>query len=366
MSLNYFLPTKVLLDEDCVKKNAELLGPLGKKAIIVTGKHSARVNGSLQDVRDALASQEIDYILFDKVESNPTILTARQGAAFAKENNADFVIGIGGGSPMDAAKAIALLACQELSDDELFSGQYKNEILPLVLLPTTAGTGSEVTQYSILTNDKAQSKTSIATPLLFPKIAMVDAKYTVGLPLKTTINTAVDALSHSIEGMLAIKANSLIDLLATESITKIAGSFGKLLSGDIDAACRAELIYASTLAGIVIAHTGTTAVHSMGYSLTYFHHIDHGRANGLLLAAFFAFVEKKNPSVIRHLLDIMGLKDLAAFKNTLGSLLGEKEKIDRQDFEKFADIAIKAKNIANCTVVPTRQDLYNMYVESFE
>ena len=365
MSVNFFLPTKVLLDEDCVSKNAALFKELGEKALIVTGRNSARANGSLQDVTEALKSQNIDFELFDKVESNPTIVTVRDGADVAQKCGADFVIGIGGGSPMDAAKAIALLACQNLSDDELFSGNYAPKILPLVLLPTTAGTGSEVTPYSILTNDKAQSKTSIATPLFFPKIAMIDSKYTRGIPLRITINTAIDALSHSIEGMLAIKANSLVDVLAIESISKITRNFKKLLNDNVDAACRADLIYASTLGGMVISHTGTTAVHSMGYSLTYFNHIDHGRANGLLLAAFFAFIEKQNPAAIRRLLDIMGLSSTAEFKDVLDRLLGQKETISKQDFEKFAGIAIKAKNISNCSIVPTKQDLYNMYVESF-
>lgn len=365
MSVNFFLPTKVLMDEDCVSKNAALFKNFGKKALLVTGRNSARANGSLQDVTEALASQNIDFKLFDKVESNPTIATVREGAAAAQNFGADFVIGIGGGSPMDAAKAIALLACQTLSDDELFSGNYASKILPLVLLPTTAGTGSEVTPYSILTNDEVQSKTSIATPLFFPKIAMVDPKYTRRLPLRITINTAIDALSHSIEGMLAIKANSLVDILAAESISRITRNFDNLLSDNVDAACRADLIYASTLGGIVISHTGTTAVHSMGYSLTYFNHIDHGRANGLLLAAFFTFIEKQNPAAIRRLLDIMRLSSTAEFKNVLDRLLGQKETISTQDFEKFAGIAIKAKNISNCSIVPTKQDLYNMYVESF-
>lgn len=365
MSVSFYMPTKILLDENCIKKNAALFKGMGRKAVIVTGRHSARMNGSLQDVTEALASQRIDYVLFDRVESNPTIAVSREGAAFAKKNGVNFVIGIGGGSPMDAAKAIALLASQELSDDELFSGSYAPDVLPLVLIPTTAGTGSEVTQYSILTNDKAQSKTSIASPLIFPKIAMVDAKYTSVLPLKTTINTAIDALSHSIEGILSIKANSLTDMLAAEGITKIASNFEKLMSGEIDAACRADLIYASTLGGIVIAHTGTTAVHSMGYSLTYFKHIDHGHANGLLLAAFFSFVEKQNPAVTRRLLDIMGFKSTADFKSALDRLLGKKETIGPNEFKKYASIAIKAKNIANCIFVPDEDDLYNIYVESF-
>ncbi|MFT8889504.1 MAG: iron-containing alcohol dehydrogenase family protein [Ethanoligenens sp.] len=365
MSVHFFLPTRVLLDEDCIRKNASLFKEFGTKALIVTGKHSARANGSLQDVTDALTAQGIGFAIFDKVETNPTIANVREGAAFAKQNNADFVIGIGGGSPMDASKAIALLACQDLPDQMLFTGPYTQQILPLILLPTTAGTGSEVTQYSILTNDLAQSKTSIATPLLFPKLALIDAKYTSGLPLRTTINTAIDALSHAIEGMLSTKANAITNVLAEESIRKIVRNFSNLLNGTTDASCRADLIYASTLAGIVIAHTGTTAVHCMGYSLTYFHHIDHGRANGLLLASFLAFAEKQQPEAIRHLLNIMGLEDTAAFRDVLNRLFGEKEKITNEEFQKFSGLAIHAKNIANCTTVPSQDDLYNMYVQSF-
>ena len=118
---------------------------------------------------------------------------------------------IGGGSPMDAAKAIALLACQDIPESALFSGEYGTEVLPMVHIPTTAGTGSEVTQYAVLTNDAAQTKTSLASPMLFPKYALLDAKYMSGLSLSTTINTAMDALSHVIEGMLSIRANAMTD-----------------------------------------------------------------------------------------------------------------------------------------------------------
>lgn len=365
MSVNFFLPTRILLGDNCVRKNATILKGLGKKALLVTGKHSAKANGSQQDVIDALTSQGIAYAVFDKVEANPSIANVREGAAFAKANQVDFVIGIGGGSPMDASKAIALLACQDLKDDVLFTGPYTSDVLPLVLLPTTAGTGSEVTQYSILTNDKAQSKTSIANPLIFPKIAMIDPKYTNDLPLRTTINTAIDALSHSIESSLSNRTSDLGSLLAEESIRLIAKHFDDLLSGNLDAKVRADLIYASTLGGIVIAQTGTTAVHCMGYSLTYFHHIDHGRANGLLLPAFLSFMEKQQSEPIRHVLELMGLASTAAFRNVIDKLFGDKEQITDAEFKKFSSIAIKAKNIANCTVVPTENDLYHMYVESF-
>lgn len=365
MPINFFLPTRILMDDGCVRKHAAVFKELGKKALIVTGKHSAKANGSLQDVADTLTAQGIDYTVFDRVETNPSIANVREGAAFAKEHHVDFVIGIGGGSPMDASKAIALLACQDLADEVLFTGPYTQDILPLVLLPTTAGTGSEVTQYSILTNDRAQSKTSIANPLIFPKIAMIDAKYTQNLPLRTTIHTAIDALSHSIEGSLSKRSNALVDLLAEESIRLIATYFEDLIHDRLDARTRADLIYASMLGGMVIAQTGTTAVHAMGYSLTYFHHIDHGRANGLILPSFLAFLEKQNPEPVHHIVDIMGLKSTAAFRDVINRLLGEKETITNEEFRKFSGIAIKAKNIPGCLTVPTEEDLYQMYVESF-
>ncbi|HCB99855.1 MAG TPA: alcohol dehydrogenase [Ruminococcaceae bacterium] len=365
MSIEFSLPTKILLDQDCVKKNAALLKNFGKKALIVTGRRSAKMNGSLQDVIEALRSQKLDFVIYDHVDNNPSIDNVRDGSVFAKKNKVDFIIGIGGGSPMDASKAIALLACQNLTDEALFTGPYIDKVLPLVLLPTTAGTGSEVTQYSILTNDHAQSKTSIATPLIFPKLALVDPRYTRHLPLRTTINTAIDALSHAIESDLSKKANALTKLIAEESIRRIALNFKFLLRGELGDKVREELIYASTLAGIAIAHTGTTAVHSMGYSLTYFKHIDHGRANGLLLASFLAFVAQKDGASVDRLLSLMKVQNLKEFRLILAQLLGEKEKIADEEFKKYAEIAIKAKNISNCTIIPVEEDLYGMYRESF-
>ncbi|WP_141694398.1 iron-containing alcohol dehydrogenase, partial [Desulfosporosinus sp. BG] len=195
MTNKYYMPTRVIIGDDCIIKNSELFIPLGKKALIVTGAQSAKSNGSEKDVRTALESVGINYLVFDKVMSNPTISCVYEGASLAKEKGVDFIIAIGGGSPMDAGKAIALLAVQDIEEESLFSGNYEKTVLPMAFVPTTAGTGSEVTQYSILTNDKAQTKTSIASDLLFPTVTFLDAKYTEHLAVTTTINTAIDALS---------------------------------------------------------------------------------------------------------------------------------------------------------------------------
>jgi len=364
MDYNFYMPTKIIAGRDCIRKNASIFTGFGKKAILVTGANSARQNGSLEDVTEALKSVGIGYVIFDKIMSNPTIAIAYEGAALTKEENVDFVVAIGGGSPMDAGKAIALLASQDIKEEELFLGNYKENVLPMIHVPTTAGTGSEVTPYSILTNDKAQTKTSIGSPFLFPKVAFLDAKYMMGLNQATTVNTAIDALSHAVEGMLSVRATIISDFYATESINALAGCFEELKSGVISLETREKLLYGSTLAGIVIAHTGTTAVHSMGYGLTYFKNVDHGRANGLLLPNFLEFIMEREPERISHILGLMGFTDIEELKAVFDELLGEKETITTEEIKSYSSIAIKAKNIKNCIVILNEEDLQKLYRKS--
>ena len=158
----------------------------------------------------------------------------------------------------------------------------------MIHIPTTAGTGSEVTPYAILTNELGKTKTSIAAPCLFPKYALCDPKYMMSLNAEITINTAIDALSHAVEGMLTLRGNVLSDALAIESISCMASVFEALKKRVFTLEDRRSFLYASMVAGIVISQTGTTAVHSMGYSLTYFRDVDHGRANGLVIVDFYA------------------------------------------------------------------------------
>lgn len=365
MKQQFYMPTRVIMGDNCIKSNPEIFLEMGKKALIVTGTKSAKDNGSLDDVVDILSSNRQTWALFDKVPPNPSIACVYEGAAFARKEEVDFVIAIGGGSPMDAAKAMNLLACQDITEESLFSGKYGTEIMPMIFVPTTAGTGSEVTPYSILTNDRAQTKTSLSSPILFPKYAFLDAKYMEKLPIDVTINTAIDALSHSVEGMLSIKANPITNSIATESIRRISSCFGALQSGKLTLKHRFELLYGSTMGGMVIANTGTTAVHSMGYSLTYFHNVDHGRANGLILTTFMSYIDKYNPELISMILSPMGFKALSELIDTLDGLLGERLLLTAEEVEKYATIAAKSKNASNSIVIPVKEDLVSILSGAF-
>jgi alcohol dehydrogenase class IV len=368
MNINYFMPTKVIMGDNCVVANRSLLKSLGKKALIVSGKNSARANGSLADMTEALEANGQSYYLYDRVMSNPTVDCVYEAAQAATKEGCDFVVALGGGSPMDAAKAAAALAPNPVDQSSLFATVF-TQALPLAAVPTTAGTGSEVTPYAILTNDAAHTKTSVSSPALFPRYAFLDPRYTLGLGRETTINTAIDALSHAVEGMLNVKASSLTDVLARESISIIAGCFSALGgNASLSPETRRRLLYGSLLGGMVIAHTGTTAVHAMGYALTYHRHIDHGRANGLVFAEYLKAVkQKERDDASRHisaLVSALGMRSLDEFAATLDGLLGKKEPFEDGELNAYAEQASVAKNIANGIVPFNKAELLKIFIKS--
>ena len=347
MQFQYYMPVRIVCGEDCVRKNHEMFAQFGRRALIVTGKSSAK-NGALDDVKFALEQNGQGYAVYTDVPANPTVACVQAGAEEARRIRADFVVAIGGGSPMDAAKAIAVLARQN-AEEGIFSHAIGEDVLPMLHIPTTAGTGSEVTQYSILTNDEKQTKTSISAPSLFPKIAFLDGKYMNSLSKEVTVNTALDAVSHAAEGILSVRAGALSDVLARESLKIVFGEYPALLSGEFTAESRSNLLYGATLAGMVIANTGTTPVHGMGYSLTYFRGVPHGRANGLLLPAFLQECEKSVPERVRMICDALGM-GTEAFSEKVAALLGDRERFSEEELRDYAHRASLNKNIKNCCV----------------
>lgn len=365
MKLLYHMPTKVIMGDGCVRSGAALLGGMGTRALIVTGARSARLCGALDDVAAALDSNGQAYAIFDRVMCNPTVACVYEGAAAAKRHGADFVVAIGGGSPMDAAKAVALLARQDIPGEALFSSPYSADVLPMAHVPTTAGTGAEVTPYAVLTNDALQTKKSISSPAFFPRYAFLDARYTKGLSRAITVNTAIDALTHAAEGMLTVHASAVTDVLAAESMRRISACFAALEEGALTDAQREQLLYGSMVAGIVIANTGTTMLHALGYPLTYFRDIDHGRANGLLMAAFFDFLNKHVPQRIGQILEIMGFSRVDQLRAVLDRLLGEKEPVGLEEAQKFTGIAAQSKNNASMIAPLRPEDMCCVYRRSF-
>ena len=373
------------MGKNCVLEQKNFLLELGKKAFVVTGKESARINGAFDDAVQALTANGQSYVLYDRVMANPTDICACEAGKIAREEGCDSVLAIGGGSPMDAAKAAAVLAINDISKEELFSLSFKKS-LPIAVIPTTAGTGSETTPYSVLVDTTdidgktprpgGPAKRSIGSPLLFPKYAFLDAKYTAFLNRNITVNTAIDALSHAIEGMLTVRANYLSDMLARESIVLIMDCMNDLLAFPKDPSSfpmdkREKLLLASTIGGMVIAQTGTAAPHSMGYQFTLNWGTDHGRANGLLLKSFLSWYRDKENALYKEsnsaMLRIPGLSaalgmNIEKFFDTLEKLLGQREKASEAELAAWS--ALPMKNAANTFIQPDQEEIKKIFHES--
>ena len=306
MNFNYHLPTKVFFGEDSVKKNASALA-LGERAYIVTGKTSGKASGAVGDVTTALRDLKIPYEIFEGIQNNPDVEQCRSIGGLARGFKADFIIGIGGGSPLDASKAVAVFAANDIPAQEVFNYGYKNGVLPIAAIPTTSGTGSEVTQYSVMTWHKIRSKRSFGGELTFPRVALLDPKYTDSLSLNSTRYTAMDAFTHCFESMISIKASPFTDADNMYALNLFGQCMGALESGEVSG-LRESLMLISLIGGSTIAQTGTTLMHAMGYPLTYFYDIPHGLANAMVKPAYMRVVEKFRPARLEAALSSLGFK----------------------------------------------------------
>lgn len=352
----FFMPTNMVFGQDVVKKAGSNLA-LGKKALIVTGQSSARLSGALDDVLSVLPGE---YVIFDQVENNPTLDTVAKGGELARNEGCDYVIAIGGGSPLDAAKVMAILAVNEKEPIELYDTGWQKRALPIVAIPTTAGTGSEVTQYAVMTLEEAQTKKSVGGPDLFPQVAYLDAKYTASLPLHVTIDTAVDALSHLVEGYLSTRATPASDFVALQGIALWGTAISALREGEIPLETRETLLLASSLGGITIAQTGTTLVHALGYPLTFFHDLPHGRANGLLMTSYLEYTASHAPERVENVLELLQLPSVEAFGELMDELFADyvgKLYVPPERIKFYAERAALTNNVTNSRGNPSVEEL---------
>jgi alcohol dehydrogenase class IV len=361
----YLMPTKIIAGEYAVRDNAnELI--LGRKCMIVTGKTSGVKSGALADVTAALDENNIEYIIYDKIGNNPTIEETALGGEAARKFGCDFLIGIGGGSPLDACKAIAVYATNEPKENgdfdlyDIYKGKYPNKPLPMAAIPTTAGTGSETTPYSILTLHKEETKRSFSSPDVFFKVAFLDGRYTVNLPLQIARNTAIDAMSHLLEGYTNRRASASSDYIALEGLRIIGKHIDALRTGNFNVEICTDLLWAASLGGIVISQTGTTFVHSMGYNLTYYKDIPHGMANGLLLGEYLERCKAVLPEKTSAYEAALGMS-LSEIKAFLDECLPCNVSFETVSLDDWAKKSILAKNVPTCPFAVSYTDELEMY-----
>lgn len=318
MQINYWMPTKILMDRQVVLKNKDEFAKYGMRALIVTGKNSAKVTGALGDVESVLKEKGMGCEIFDQIEQNPCIETIEKAGIIGRKMKADFVIGIGGGSPLDAAKAIGvMIKHEELTAKTLFTDK-KLQSIPILAVPTTAGTGSETTPYSILTDHEAKTKRNLGQTV-FCSAAFLDAAYTEFMPMDVTVHTALDTMTHLVESYLNTNSTTFSDLLVKEGLALWGECLQQLLSGSYTYAMREKLLLSSSIAGMAIAQTGTSLPHGMGYPLTYYKNVPHGLANAVLFKAYLRrFKDKKR---IEEIFSLLGFDGQRAFEEMLSKLV---------------------------------------------
>ena len=254
-----------------------------KKILIITDPGVIQA-GLLESIKASLQAAGILFTIFDGVEPDPRIEVVEKSVEKAKQDGIDLIIGFGGGSSLDIAKVTSIMITNPGKIDLFFGVDLvPNPGLPVILIPTTAGTGSEVTPIAILSDTKEKLKKGIVSPALFPEVAVVDPKLTVGLPPSVTAFTGMDALTHAIEAYSSINATDLSDLLAIRAMELISKNLRMAYAYGENLSARSSMMEGSLLAGIAFANAGVGAVHAFAYPLGGEFHLAHGLTNTLML-----------------------------------------------------------------------------------
>lgn len=290
MDFNYFLPVNLIFGRGKVELIGEITKNYGKKAIIVTGTGSTKRSGLLDKSILLLNQSGIETVVYDKVMQNPLTTTAIDGAEFAKANGCDVVVGLGGGSIMDCAKAIAFLALNDGDINEyIFNIKTSESALPVILVPTTCGTGSEGNGFAVLTNPENGDKKSLRCNAIVPKASIIDSTLMETMPKHILASVGFDALCHNIEAYLSKSAQAFTDILSVYAMKIIGESLVELYNGSNCADLWDKLTLGSTIGGMVINTAGVTVAHGMEHPASGLKDLVHGKG----LAALTPVVMKK-------------------------------------------------------------------------
>lgn len=367
MDFNFYMPVHLIAEKSAVKANSAVFSEFGKNAMIVTGGSSAKICGALGDITEALNKNDITYQVFDKITQNPQASVCCEAGALAREFNVDFIIGIGGGSPLDAAKAIAFYAANKtLSSQDIYSYDICLPPLPLILVGTTAGTGSEVSGVSVLTQKNGR-KRSVVGENFYSKLSFCDPKYTYSAPYEITVSTALDALSHAVEGWFSPKFDMTAKIFAQKAIPSIWKSLKyiyetKQLPND---EMRDELYYASIFSGMTLNACGTAFPHGMGYALTEDFNVPHGRACSVFMPALFRRGLEIKPESTRELLNLINT-NYPEFEKIISELTGLKDiKMTEEQINAYGERWVNLKNFNNSPGGYSAEQAKNLLRELF-
>lgn len=302
MNFNYHIPTKILFGPGKLNELAMETLPGQKALIVISAGNSMKKNGYLDRVVKILRNKDVDYVLFDKILPNPIQSHVMEGASLAKEEGCDFVIGLGGGSSIDAAKSIAVMAKNPGEYWDYISGgtgkgmEITNGALPIVAITTTAGTGTEADPWTVITKEDTNEKIGYGNSYTFPVLSIVDPELMLSVPAHLTAYQGFDALFHSTEGFIANTATPISDAYALKSIELITKYLPVCVKDGNNIEARTQVALANTLSGFVESTSSCTSEHSMEHALSAHHpELAHGAGLIMLSEAYYTFFASKVP-----------------------------------------------------------------------
>lgn len=372
---NFFTPTKIIFGRGSVSSIAEETKKFGKKGLVVTDKGMIET-GLVKKITDSLEKAERDYIIWSDIVPNPRDTDIEKGAEFAVENNIDYLIAVGGGSSMDTAKAIGALMTNGGKCSDWYEGNLKKEIAPLICVPTTCGTGSEVTHESIVNNTETLEKDCIWGDENSVKTAIIDSEMIDRLPAKILGSTGMDALTHAVEAYVCKASNILTDAIALQAIHLIGSNLLKAAK-EHEPNALDSMMAASTLAGMAFGNSDVASVHSISEALGGYYDIPHGVANAMMLAPVSRLSIQGAPEKYADVAEALGvdISKMDVFEaanagvDIMQKLADELEIphfsdldiIKPEDFERLANTAANADETADNPVFMTAKDFKELF-----
>lgn len=350
-AFDYRLPTEIVFGEGRIGELATHLARYGVRNPLIVTDRGVRAAGIVDRVEAALAGAGIPVEIFDAVTSDPRTSTVEQVRQRIVDHGHDGTIGIGGGSALDVAKAAGALATNPGSpQDYVGRDRIVHDPLPMIAVPTTAGTGSEVTMWSVLTDDETGAKVSIGSVKIMPKVALLDPELTYGLPLALTAATGMDALSHAVESYGSVWNHPIAETLALRAVELVGRHLRRAVEDGADRDARRGMLMASMVSELAANSTRLGLCHALAIPLGARHHVPHGLANALLLPAVTAYNAAADPeryATIGRLLD--GTDDAAAaiagLRQAIGIAPGLASWKVGGDLGELADMALRSDNV---------------------
>lgn len=375
----FSIPRYIVSGENAMQMSTQHIKSFGKKALIVTDEIMVKL-GNVDKLTAALDSVEVLYEIYPGINSEPTHSMIDEGVKIYKEENCDFLIGIGGGSPLDSMKAIGAVVANGGSITDYMGKVIEKPLPHTVAIPTTAGTGSEATKVSIITNTDTNVKMLLSDAKLMADLAVVDPVFTLTAPPHVTAATGVDALTHAIEAYTSSKAFSMSDIYAVSAIKRIFENIYEVFTNGDNLEARREMAIAALEAGIAFSNASVTIVHGMSRPIGACFHVPHGLSNAMLLKVCLPFIKSGATARMNQLAKEIGvyrpgmtadegaeafLVATTALLRTLDIKTPAEFGIDKDEFArltpKMADDALASGSPGNTRRVPNKDDIIELY-----